>query len=202
MRVYHNTFVDTPASFERNERSATGRPLRLASRAPVPTWTSARATSSSNNLLVASESFRKPLLRFEQPKALCAQLTRPQVKELDGNVYVRAGTGRAPLLVWSPVAGENCQVELALARGAAEAAAGVRGRAAAFASDEPGALFRSPELHRFDLARLLPGLSSADDLPAEVRRLLGWREEVGRAPGAFPFRPQAVPAGERGPRSR
>jgi hypothetical protein len=138
------------------------------------------------NLLVASESFRKPLLRFEQPKALCAQLTRPQVKELDGNVYVRAGSG-GPLLVWSPVAGESCQVELGSLEELQklQPAFEVRGRAF---SDYVGALFRSPELRRYDLVRLPPGLAPADDVPADVRRLLGWPEKGALTPGAFPAR--------------
>ncbi len=94
---------------QREERGR--RPLRLAPAAPAPTSTQREGHVFVGNLLVASESFRKPLLRFEQPKALCAQLTRPQATEVDGNVYVRAGSG-GPLLVWSPVAGESCQVEL------------------------------------------------------------------------------------------
>ena len=58
-------------------------------------------------------SYRGPLLRFEQPRSLCTRLTRPQSTQVDGNVYVRYGQAKAPLVVWSPVAGESCQVELA-----------------------------------------------------------------------------------------
>ena len=111
VRVYHNTFVDTVASFERNERSAVGDHFAWHPQTG-PDVAEREGHVFVGNLLVASESFRKPLLRFEQPKALCAQLTRPQAREVDGNVYVRAGSG-GPLLVWSPVEGESCQLELA-----------------------------------------------------------------------------------------
>jgi hypothetical protein len=200
VRVYHNTFVDTVASFERNERSAVGDHFGWHPRTG-PDVDQREGHVFVGNLLVASESFRKPLLRFEQPRALCARLTRPQVQELDGNVYVRSGGGGA-LLVWSPVAGESCQVELGSLEELQRLQPGFEARGRSF-DNHFGALFRSPELHRYELARLLPGLAATDDLPADVRRLLGWREGEPRTPGAFPFRPDMTPArGERGARPR
>jgi hypothetical protein len=186
VRVYHNTFVDTVASFERNERSAVGDHFGWHPRTG-PGVDEREGHVFVGNLLVASESFRKPLLRFEQPKALCAQLTRPQVKELDGNVYVRAGSAGPPLVVWSPVAGESCQVELASLDDLRKLQPGFEVRGRSF-SDYVGALFRSPELRRYELVRLLPGLAPADDVPADVRRLLGWPEKGALTPGAFPAR--------------
>jgi hypothetical protein len=194
VRVYHNTFVDTVASFERNERSAVGDHFGWHPRTG-PDVDEREGHVFVGNLLVASESFRKPLLRFEQPRALCARLTRPQVRELDGNVYVRYGQAQAPLLIWSPVAGESCQLELGsldeLRR--IQPALETRGRVYA---DYAGALFRSPELSNYELARPLPGLPPTDDLPAEVARLLGWPAGEPRTPGAFPL-PPASPAGGR-----
>ena len=193
VRVYHNTFVDTPASFERNERSAVGDHFGWHPRTG-PGVEEREGHVFVGNLLVASESFRKPLLRVEQPKALCAQLTRPQLGELDGNVYVRAGGGAGqPLLVWSPTGGESCQVELKALEDLRQLQPGFELRGRSF-DDYVGVLFRSPQLRRYELARLLPGLTAASDLPADVRRLLGWREGEARAPGAYPFRPEA-PAG-------
>ena len=130
VRVYHNTFVDTVASFERNERSAVGDHFGWHPRTG-PDVDEREGHVFVGNLLVASESFRKPLLRFEQPKALCAQLTRPQATAVDGNVYVRAGSaaGAAPRV--EPRGGRELPGRARLARGAAEAAAGVRGRTAA-----------------------------------------------------------------------
>jgi hypothetical protein len=193
VRAYHNTFVDTVASFERNERSAVGDHFGWHPRTG-PDVDQREGHVFVGNLLVASESFRKPLLRFEQPKALCARLTRPQVKELDGNVYVRAGGG-GPLLVWSPVAGESCQVELASLEELRKLEPGLEARGRAFAG-WAGALFRSPELANYELAKLPEGLQPADDVPAEVARLLGWPPGEPRTPGAFQLRP-ASPAGGR-----
>ena len=186
VRVYHNTFVDTVASFERNERSAVGDHFGWHPRTG-PDVDEREGHAFVGNLLVASESFRKPLLRFEQPKSLCARLTRPQATEVDGNVYVRAGGAGQPLIVWSPVAGESCQVEVGSLEELRRLQPGVEARGL-YLSEYRGALFRSPELRRLDLARPLPGLPAPPGLPAELRRLLGWPEREPLAPGAYPPR--------------
>jgi hypothetical protein len=188
VRAYHNTFVDSVASFERNQRSATGdhfgwHPLT------GPGVDEREGHVFVGNLLVASASFHEPLLRFEQPQALCAQLNRPQAKEVDDNVYVRAGSG-GPLLVWSPVAGESCQVELGSLEELRKLQPGFEAHGRVF-DNYAGALFRSLDLRRLELVRLPPGLPQVDDLPADVRRLLGWREGDARTPGAYPFRGDA-----------
>ena len=185
VRVYHNTFVDSVASFERNERSAVGDHFGWHPRTG-PGVDEREGHVFVGNVLLASESFRNPLLRFEQPKALCAQLTRPQAKEVDGNVYVRAATS-GPLVVWSPVAGESCQVELGSLEELRKLAPGFEERGRSFAG-WAGALFRSPELRRLELAGPLPGVPALEVMPAEVRRLLGWPEKGPLTPGAFPAR--------------
>jgi hypothetical protein len=181
VRVYNNTFVDSVASFERNERSAAADHFGWHPQTG-PDVDEREGHVFASNLLAASESFGKPLLRFEQAKGLCGKLTRPQAKEVDGNVYARAA-GEGPLAVWSPVAGESCQVEAASLDELKRLAPGVESRGR-WLGLPAGALFRSPELRRLDLARDLPGLAPAE-LPAEVRKLLGWREGA-RAPGAYP----------------
>ena len=184
-RVYHNTFVDTAASFERNERSAVGDHFGWHPRTG-PGVEEREGHVFVGNLLVASEAFRKPLLRFEQAKGLCGKLTRPQATQVDGNVYVRAGSG-GPLLVWSPVAGESCQVELGSLEELTKLQPGFETRGRSF-TEWAGALFRSPELRRLELAGPLPGLPALEGMPAEVRRLLGWPEKGPLTPGAFPAR--------------
>jgi hypothetical protein len=189
VRAYHNTFVDAVASFERNERSAQGDHFGWHPKTG-PDVDEREGHAFVGNLLVASEAFRIPLLRFDQPKALCGRLTRPPSTQVDGNVYVRHGAA-APLLVWSPVAGDNCQVELASLDELRKLQPGLEARGRAFAG-WAGALFRSPELANYELAGPLPGFQPADDLPAEVRKLLGWREGQPRTSGAYPSGPSGA----------
>lgn len=97
-RVYNNTFVDAPASFERNQRSATGD-LFGWHPATGPDVDQREGHVFVNNLMVAGEAYRRPLLQFAQPAMLCTKLPRPQAKEVGGNVYVRAtasGSTAAP----------------------------------------------------------------------------------------------------------
>jgi len=186
VRVYHNTFVDSPASFERNERSAVGDHFNWHP-ATGPGVSEREGHVFAGNLLVASEGYTRPLVRFEQPQALCGQLPRPQAQLLDANVYVRYGAAAAPLVTWSPVAGDKCQVDLASLEELQQQQAGLEARGL-FVRDFAGALFKSPELKRFELARLPSGWPAVDLLPLEVRRLLGWAEKGPLAPGAYPAR--------------
>lgn len=139
----------------------------------------------AGNLLVATTTFAAPLLRFVQPSSLCGKLTRPQATTLDANLYVRQAASPQPLIVWSPAAGEACQRGL---NTLADLQAQVPGfeRNGRSLTEYRGALFRSPELRKFELAELPAGVRPIETVPAEVLRLLGWAEPA--VPGAFPFR--------------
>jgi hypothetical protein len=145
-----------------------------------------------NNLMVASEGYRRPLLQFGQPAMLCTKLPRPQAKEVGGNVYVRAtasGSAAAPppLVAWSPAATESCAStfgsldEFRKQVPAVEAG----GRQLDLT---PQSVFKSPALGRYDLVQALPGTPAASTLPADIRKLLGWSETDARSAGAYPFR--------------
>jgi hypothetical protein len=187
VRAYNNTFVDTPASFERNERSATNDYFGWHA-ATGPDVDQREGHVFVNNLLVASEAYRGPLLRFGQPSSLCAKLQRPQVKELNGNVYVRAaapGAASGPLLVWSPAASDSCVARLGSLDEFRKLvpAFEINGRQL---DRTPRSIFKGPDVGRYELLQVLPGTPEVA-LPADVRKLLGWSEEEAESPGAYPF---------------
>ncbi len=161
-RVYNNTFVDTPASFGRDGRSATGDHFGWHP-ATGPDVDQREGHVFANNLLVASEAYRRPLLRFEQPGALDAKLPRPQAKEVYGNVYVRATLPGATAAPEPDASGRQLD-------------------------RTPRSIFKGPDLGRYELLEALPGTPGGELLPADVRKLLGWSEEQARSPGAYPFR--------------
>lgn len=189
-RIYNNTFLDAPASFERNQRSATGDHFGWHP-ATGPGVDQREGHVFVNNLLVASDDSRRPLLRFEQPQSMCQQLPRPQARELNGNVYARAtqpgATAVPPLATWSPNAGATCVATAAsleeLRRLAPELEA--TGKQLDLG---PRSTFKSPELGRYDLIQALPGAPGTVTTPADVRQLLGWSEQDGRTAGAYPVR--------------
>jgi Right handed beta helix region len=190
VRVYNNTFVDTPASFERNERSAVGDHFNWHP-ATGPDVGEREGHVFVNNLLVASASYGKALLRLEQPKALCEKLPHPQVKELDGNVYVREGAlGAAgpPLIVWSPAATDSCVSEFDSLEAFQKAVPSFETRAR-YVDAAPGSVLKAPDLQNYELVRPLPGPAPGMILPLDIRKLLGWTEQDSRSPGAYPARP-------------
>jgi hypothetical protein len=148
-----------------------------------------------NNLMVASEAYRGPLVRFEQPASLCAKLPRPMAKEINGNVYVRASvagvtpgtTAEAPpLIVWSPTGTGSCVSRLGSLEEFRKLAPAfeVSGRQL---DATPRSVFKGPDVGRYELLHALPGTAGGELLPADVRKLLGWSEEESRTPGAYPF---------------
>ena len=186
VHVYNNTFVDTPASFERNERSATNDHFGWHP-STGPGVDEREGHVFVNNLLVASDAYRKPLLRFEQPNSLCGRLQRPMAKEVNGNIYARPtmpGVTASPLVVWSPVAGDACTSTL----GSLD---DFRKVLPAFETSgqqldrTPRSIFKGPDLGRYELLQALP---SREALPSDIRKLLGWSEEEARSTGAYPFR--------------
>jgi len=185
-RVYHNTFVNSPASFERNERSAANDHFGWHPRTG-PDVDQREGHVFAGNLLVGDHSYARPLLRFEQPKTLCERLPRPQVTSVDGNVYVRARPVNQPLITWSPAAHESCQSGFASLEEFQELPEGYESRGRSFLG-EAGVVFKSPELRRFEPAKLPEGVRPVP-VPAEVLRVLGWKEPA-RIPGAYSLAPQ------------
>ena len=187
VRVYHNTLVNTVASFERDERSAVGDHFGWHP-ATGPDVDKREGHVFVGNLLVADERFTKPLLRIEQAKGLCGKLTRPPVAQFDDNLYVRRGSNdTGPLLVWGPAAGETCTIELKspdeLTKLYPQFEAHSRYRAKFF-----GPVFTSSELANYEL---IPGFAGANaaPLPSDIQQLLGWSGQTAPAPGAYPSKP-------------
>src|ERR1700690_88158 len=181
VHVYNNTFVDTRASFERTERSATGDHFGWHP-STGPDVDKREGHMFVNNLLVASDAYSEALLRFEQPAALCAKLPRPQAKEVNGNVYVRAAAA-LPLIVWSPAATDSCSTPL----GSLD---DFRKLMPAFEASghqidkTPRSTFKGPDLGRYELLEAIP---AGAPLPDDIRKLLGWTKDQATTPGAYPF---------------
>jgi parallel beta-helix repeat protein len=188
VRLYQNTLVNTVASFERTPRSSVGDHFGWHP-ATGPDVDARHGHVFVGNLLVADERFRKPLLNVEQSEPLCAQLKEPQFSGLDGNVYVRRGdTAARPLITWSPVAGDTCAAALGSPGALNTLQAGFEAHSRALDAYS-GALFKSPELHNYELVVPFPGASAGDPVPDNVRKIAGWKPDVARLPGAYPAGP-------------
>ena len=191
VQLYQNTLVNSVASIERTPRSAVGDHFGWHP-ATGPDVAARHGHVFVGNLLVADEGFHQPLLNVEQSESLCAQLTEPQLTRLDGNVYVRRRAASSqPLITWSPAAGPACTVQLASPADLTTRHAGFEARSRAL-NGYAGALFKSPELRRYELVSPLPATFTEDPVPDEVRKAAGWQPDALRLPGAYPLRPRTT----------
>jgi parallel beta-helix repeat protein len=189
-RVYNNTFVDAPASFERTQRSATGDHFGWHP-STGPDVDQREGHIFAKNLIVATEAYRGPLARFEQPAALCGKLPRPMVKATGGNVYVRAtapsATSPAPVLItWSPSAAEGCVSRVASLDDFRKLAPSFETGGRLFDATLRS-IFKGPDVGHYELRQPLPE-AEGPAMPADIRKLLGWGEEQARTVGAYPYR--------------
>ena len=186
VHIYHNTFINSPATFERNERSAVGDHFGWHP-ATGPDVAERDGHIFVGNILAADPGHTSALLFFSQRKALIEKLTAPQVSRLEGNVYVRAQpagatTGPAPLITWAPVDTATLERPFASLDEFRTAYPKLEAGSLALGAG-PGAVFKSPTLQRFELTQPLTIEAKA---PADVLKLLGWSEADARTPGAYP----------------
>ncbi len=142
-----------------------------------------------NNLLTGDANYRRPLLSIAQTPSLRERLKKPQLKQLDYNVYVRSsGATSIPLILWSPADNNDCQL-------AFESPEALQKLYQEFSENDQyfsnynGPLFKSAELGNYELLKSFPGSKKASPLPNEISKLLGWEKQESRFPGAFPLCP-------------
>ncbi len=184
-RVYNNTFLDAPATFGRNERRATNDGFGWHA-STGPDLDQRVGHVFVNNLVVASEALREAPFRVEQAPGLCGKLTDSQMRQVDGNVYVRASqadVNPVPLMTWSPAAGERCTASALSLDAFRKIAPGMEANGREL-DRTPRSVLKGPDVGRFQLLEAIPVSSIA---PADVRELLGWSERAARTAGAYPY---------------
>ena len=138
-RVYNNTFLDAPAFFERNQRSATGD-LFGWHPATGPDVDQREGHVFVNNLMVASEAFRRPLLQFGQPAIALREAPAPagqggRRQRLRARNRVRLDRRAAAFGDVEPRGHRELRLHVRVARRVPQAGAGSRGRRTAARSD-------------------------------------------------------------------
>jgi hypothetical protein len=136
-----------------------------------------------NNLLTVDENFKRPLMFVWQPDSLCKKLKNSMLKQFDYNMFVRgADSVSNPLIYWSPVENNNCQ----LISGSLEGLQKVYPEFLTHSRYYPkynGPLFKSPDMGNYQLMQAFPESNEAVSLPSEVSKLLGQSK---RFVGAYP----------------
>jgi hypothetical protein len=124
-----------------------------------------------NNLLTGDAGFDRPLLLVWQPAVLCDKLSETPLKQFDNNVFVKQNDSYKTLAFWSPSKTENCQTEiktideLKILSGASNKSLVLEGRHLP--------LFKSAVLGNYKLLDEFPGKTTATEIPANVKKLMG-----------------------------
>lgn len=186
VRVYQNTFVNSQATFGRTERSAVGDHFGWHPSAG-PDVPERHGHVFVNNLLVADETFDKPMLYVFQTPAVRERLRDAQLQQVDGNVYVRrSGAKPQPLVSWAPAENEKDILEAATLDEFRKVYPQFEA-ASRFLPEYRGPLFQGVELSNFEILSGFPAARAGVPLPAEARELLKWPGDA-VFPGAYPAR--------------
>lgn len=184
-RIYQNTFVNSMACIGRNGRTAAGDRFGWHP-TTGPDVDKREGHIFVNNLLAGDKNFARPLLFVWQPASLCKQLTRPELSQIDNNIYVReAEKTTYPLILWSPAVNEKCQIGF-------DSLEALRNLYPEFETNShyyakyDGPLFKSAELGNYQILPDFAGSKSGMKIPEEVRKLLDQPKNEGQYVGAYP----------------
>lgn len=152
--VRHNTFLNAPATFWRDARSATADHFAWHP-ATGPDVHEREGHVFAGNLLLAGPGQKKALLVVGQAPALKSRLTTQPLGSADHNVYVRPAGSVTPLAVWNPDVQEDKSATF-------QTLVDLRGHQPVIDANsrdlraEPGTVVRSLELRNLEPVRALP----------------------------------------------
>ena len=188
VQVYQNTFINSPATFDRTERNAVGDHFGWHP-STGPGVDQRVGHVFVGNLFVTRAPFSDPVLRIRQSALVNAKLRDQQMSRVDGNLYVREGHPQTTAFEWGPADGDNLSIPYAslAALRAARPELEAHGRSLEL---KTGCFLRSWELEDYHpLARLMPQSMTrhpADFIPKAALKLLGLTTADGLCPGAYP----------------
>jgi hypothetical protein len=185
VEVYHNTFINSMASFERTDR---GGPDDHFGWHPStgPAVDEREGHVFRNNLLIADENYHRVLFNTQQRAVLCDTLTESQMRELDYNVYVRKGARVGePSYSWSPAEAKDCRALLRCMDDFRALGTGFSENSLEF-MDYEGQVLQSIQLRNLQLLPNFPGANHTGPIERHVLDAIGWKAGDQCRPGAFP----------------
>ncbi len=182
-KLYQNTFVNSPASFFRTERSAVGDHFNWHP-ATGPSIEERDGHIFVNNIIYKDELFSIPLFIF-QTDSLCKMLRNSQMEEIDYNIYIRKSDIDTTLILWRPADNPSCELRLKSPKELNKHYPNFSGNSKFFDNyKEP--LFNAPEKNDYSLLPEFSKKVSAKDLPEKIRDLPGDAGKGKSYVGAYP----------------
>ncbi len=186
VEIYQNTLINSTVTIARTPRSAVGDHFGWHP-ASGPDVDKRYNHVLVNNLLTSDYRYNRPLLYVWQTPSLCKDLTQPQLKQMNNNVYVQNPNSSAPLILWSPVQNEECHLYL-------NNLTELRNLHPQFESAGVGyqygqiPLFRGKYTGSYELLPGFPGNRSASRLPANISNILKLSSKQKPYVGAYPVK--------------
>ena len=183
VRVYQNTFVNSQVLIDRDTRIPKGDHFDWHPKTG-PGIDERDGHIFENNLIIADKNFKSSLLHVWQPEGLCGMVTKPQLKQLDYNVFVRdTDYNAASLIQWSTFKNNDCRKLLLNSPNELQKVNPEYSVHSKYFPDYHGPLFKGIEVGNYQLLKSFPGSGNAAALPSEISKLLGQKEKY---IGAYP----------------
>jgi hypothetical protein len=184
VEMYQNTLVNSQVIIGRTARTATGDHFDWHP-STGPGIDERDGHIFENNLIVADKNFKRALLSVWQPDTLCRIVTKPQLKQLDYNVYVRSSHyDTTALIQWSTFKNNDCKTLYLNSVGELQKISPEYSVHSSYFPDYHGPLFKGYELGDYQLLKTFPGSNNAAILPSGISKLLGQTEKY---VGAYPI---------------
>jgi hypothetical protein len=184
VEMYQNTLVNSQVIIGRTARTATGDHFDWHP-STGPGIDERDGHIFENNLVVADKNFKRALLSVWQPDTLCRIVTKPQLKQLDYNVYVRSSDyDTTALIQWSTFKNNDCKTLYLNSVGELQKISPEYSVHSSYFPDYHGPLFKGYELGDYQLLKTFPGSNNAAILPSGISKLLG---QTGKYVGAYPI---------------
>jgi parallel beta-helix repeat protein len=186
VKIYQNTLINSTVTIGRTPRTPETDFLFGWHSSTGPDVDEREGHIFVNNLLTVDEHYYRPLFVVWQTPSLCERLSKPQLNQLDHNVYVRSSDKSSnPLILWSPAKNKDCQQMFNSLTDLRKLHPGFSANSQYFA-DYNGPLFKSSKLGNYQLLQEFPGSKAGAQLPAEIRNLLKISQEDSQFIGAYP----------------
>ncbi len=108
--ICNNTFINSTVSFGRNERGDEtdhfGWHIKTG-----PAVDARFNHTFRNNLIYMEKEFFRPAMHVWQPAVMCERLNKPQLSDMNNNLYMLEGEApKKSLINWSPALNDTCSV--------------------------------------------------------------------------------------------
>jgi parallel beta-helix repeat protein len=184
-RVYNNTFINSTATFGRNERTPATDGLFGWHSGTGPDVDKRVNHLFVNNILYADANHLRPLLFIWQPDMFYERNYMQQLEKLENNVFIKAAVSESvPAVFWTQaVAGKTRESFKDL-----EMIIGLYPEFAVSNRFYSGIqIFRSTELKKFETLKSFTGNREGTPLPADISRLLNQGKKTLPYTGAYPL---------------